>query len=499
MPRLIRQPVALLTAAVFAFALTQGSFVAGGSDSYGYVSQARLWAQGAPITREPLMMQVTWADADQTFAPLGYKPGIEPGTIVPVYSVGYPMLMGLIQRILGHDAEMVVVPLMSAGLVACTAMIGTTAGGATVGLLSGVLLATSPPFVYQSLQPMSDIPVAFWWTLSAWLAISRRRAANIASGATTFAAILTRPNLIPLAAPLVVLGVLTSRQHDRRGGQTTAAALTIGTVMGAIATAAVNTIFYGGPAISGYGDPRDLYALHHAWTNVPRYLGWLIDSETLLVAGSLAGIVVLARGSALQRAIAFYAAAVLSIVLSSYLFYRPFESWTYVRFLLPMYPFMFVTLLSVTAIRPLHDRPMARTIVFAGLTLIILSAHVRYAQYWHLLSTKVSERRYVVVADYAQNAFPANAVFISMQHSGSVQYYGNRKTVRYDWLPPAALDEAVEQLTKLGFKPYFLFEDWEEPRFRARFGEFSRLGKLDWPPTFALRSEGIRIYDPAER
>jgi hypothetical protein len=81
---LIRNPVVLIAAAVFALALSYGSFVAGGSDSYGYVSQARLWARGTPITHEPLIAQVTWNDADKTFAPLGYRPGREPGTIVPV-------------------------------------------------------------------------------------------------------------------------------------------------------------------------------------------------------------------------------------------------------------------------------------------------------------------------------------------------------------------------------------------------------------------------------
>src|SRR5687768_10766582 len=109
---LLRNPAVILAVAVFAIALSRGSFVAGGSGPYGYVSQARLWAQGAPIAHEPLIARVPWQDAAMTFAPLGYKPGVEPGTIVPSYSVGYPMLMGLIQRMFGHDAQMAIVPLM---------------------------------------------------------------------------------------------------------------------------------------------------------------------------------------------------------------------------------------------------------------------------------------------------------------------------------------------------------------------------------------------------
>ena len=488
----------LLATAVFAVALAKGSFVAGGSDSYGYVSQARLWAQGTPITREPLIAQVTWPDAPMTLSPLGYKPGREHGTIVPVYSVGYPMLMGLIERLFGAAAPMVVVPLMAGGLVTCTAIIGAAVGGIEIGFFSGLLLATSPPFVYQSLQPMSDVPVAFWWTLSAVLAISRRRAANIAAGATVAAAILTRPNLVPLAAPLALLGFVSHRDNHR-DRWTAAAAIGIGAVLGAAGTAAVNTIFYGAPALSGYGDPRELYAFQYLATNVTRYVGWLIDTETLLIAGSLGGMLALARAGRFQRSMAFYTAAMVSIVLISYALYRPFDSWTYVRFLLPMYPFLFVSLLSVTLIDPLRNRRTMSRVILVALALIITARHVRYNQEWSLLDTKTFERRYVVVAQYARNAFPGNAVFISMQHSGSVRYYGDRKTVRYDWLPSQSLDDAVADLNRLGLKPYFLLEDWEEERFQSRFGAYSRLGKLDWPPTVVLRREGIRIYDPAER
>jgi Dolichyl-phosphate-mannose-protein mannosyltransferase len=496
---LFRNPAVILGAAVFAIAISRGSFVAGGSDSYGYLSQARLWAQGAPIAHEPLVARVTWQDADKTFAPLGYKPGVEPGTIVPVYSVGYPMLMGLVQRMFGHHAQMAIVPLMAAGLVVCTAAIGAAVGGPEVAILSSLLLATSPPFVYQSLQPMSDIPVAFWWTLAAVLAFRRSRAAHVAAGAAVAAAILTRPNLIPLAAPLALFGVLMNRRDGHGPNWRAGGAVVSGAVMGAVATAVVNTIFYGGAAVSGYGTPRELYALEHLSTNLARYFGWLIDTETPLVVMSLAGMLALARAGGARRWIAFHAAAVVSIVLCSYLFYMPFESWTYIRFLLPMYPLLFVSLLGIGAIEPLQNRPRVRTIVLLGLTLVIIASHLRYIHQWSLLSTKDFERRYFVVAQYARNALPHNAVFIALQHSGNIRYYADRTTLRYDWIPAQSLDDALAQLNALGFKPYFLLEDWEEPRFQSRFGAFSRLGKLDWPPTVTLRREGIRIWDPAER
>lgn len=499
MRSLIRNPVLAIAAAAFAFALCYGSFVAGGSDSYGYLSQARLWAHGTPITREPLISQVTWRNAAWTFAPLGYKPGLEAGTIVPVYSVGYPMLMGLVQKVFGPDAQMAIVPLTAAGLILCTGVIGRWAGGVEIGVLSSLLLATSPPFVLQSLQPMSDIPVTFWWTLSAVLAFSRSRTANMAAAATVAAAILTRPNLIPLAAPLAIFGFFTSRRDDGPHNWRSATAVVIGTLAGAGVTAAINTVFYGAPNVSGYGTARELYSLQYASVNLPKYAGWLIDTETVLVFVSLAGVLALALAGRFQRLLALYTIAVASVMLCSYLFYAPFNSWTYVRFLLPMYPFLFIAILSVTSSAPFLDRPRARKYALTGLTLVLLVSHARFISQWDMLNTKAGELKYPVVARYARTALPANAVFISMQHSGSIQYYAGRKTLRFDWLPARSLDEAVAQLNRLGYKPYFLLEHWEEPAFQSKFGARSDLAKLDWPATFEFRREGVRIFDPAVR
>ena len=126
-----------------------GAFVAGGSDSSGYLSQARLWERGSPLTPEPLIDRVDWPFAEWTFAPLGYRPGVTRGTLVPIYSVGYPMVMGAVRRVFGSGAEMYVVPVTAAGLVLCAGIVGTWLGGFAVGVSTSLLLATSPPFVLQ--------------------------------------------------------------------------------------------------------------------------------------------------------------------------------------------------------------------------------------------------------------------------------------------------------------------------------------------------------------
>ena len=71
------------------FAIRYGAFIAGGADSYGYVSQADLWLAGH------LRLDQSWFPADvaglTTWAtsPLGYRPGTIVHTIVPVYRQDY--------------------------------------------------------------------------------------------------------------------------------------------------------------------------------------------------------------------------------------------------------------------------------------------------------------------------------------------------------------------------------------------------------------------------
>jgi hypothetical protein len=90
-------------------------------------------------------------------------------------------------------------------------------------------------------------------------------------------------------------------------------------------------------------------------------------------------------------------------------------------------------------------------------------------------------------------------VFVAQQHSGSVRYYTGRKTLRFDWLPPRELDNAIKRMNSLGYRPYILLDDWEEPMFKRRFAR-SALARLDWRPTAAFTTQiGVRIYDPAMR
>jgi len=106
------------------------------------------------------------------------------------------------------------------------------------------------------------------------------------------------------------------------------------------------------------------------------------------------------------------------------------------------------------------------------------------------------EGRYVRAAEVVAARTPQTAVVLAVQHSGSVRYYANRITLRYDWLTDDYLDAAIYDLTARGHHPFIVVDDWEETEFRSRFAPHSRLGRLDWPPLARVTgSPEVRIYD----
>jgi len=204
-PRVADGAAALTTVLVILLGVLGGATAAGGSDSYGYVSEAHLFATGTVREVQPIMQLVTWPFAPQALAPLGYLPA-GPSAIVPQYPPGLPIVMAVFERVIGPHGVFYVVPLFGGLAIWATYMMGASLAGRAVGLVAAILLAASPVFLFQLMSPMSDVPAAAWWTLSLALLGLRSRTSALGAGLSAGAAILTRPNLAPLLA--VQLGYL---------------------------------------------------------------------------------------------------------------------------------------------------------------------------------------------------------------------------------------------------------------------------------------------------
>ena len=128
MRRWTRLAAAAIAAATLVVGVAFGSKVAGGSDSYGYISQADLFLSGRLSISQPWVEAVPWPNLTFSFAPLGYRPG--PGkwlvtppvpheprdrwAIVPTYAPGLPFLMASAKLVAGHCAIFWVVPICRA-------------------------------------------------------------------------------------------------------------------------------------------------------------------------------------------------------------------------------------------------------------------------------------------------------------------------------------------------------------------------------------------------
>jgi hypothetical protein len=491
---------ALLAIAVAAIGIQRGALVAGGSDSYGYLSQARLWTSGSLRVEQPLLQDPPAGIPAEALAPLGYRLSPDRSALVPVFPPGLPMLMACVSGLAGERAAFYVMPLLAGLAVWLTYVLGATVGGRATGLAAALLLAASPAFAFQLTHaPMSDIPAGAWWSLSLVLAATPSGAGSLLSGFAAAIGILTRPNLVPLAiVPALVIFKSVRRAHARRPPWEWIAMYAAGAVPGALVVAWLNDHWYGSPLASGYGQlAGTFYRWEHLWANLARYPRWLADSQTPLVFTSVAApLFVRALGGPAAGPTAGTVlggcAGLVVLTFACYVFYLPFDAWWFLRFLLPAYPALMVltaaALLGACARLP---RP-ARLIAGTALVLVIVLHGIGYGRRNSAFDSS-SEWRFAEAGQLIAARLPESTVLLAMNHSGSARYYSGRLTIRYDHIPPDRLDAVVQTLEARGYSAMILLDVLEEAQFRERFRESSPLGALDWTPVATIA--GVNLYD----
>ncbi len=338
-------PALILAVAIVFVGASLGSKAAGGSDSYGYVSQAELWLSGRLDIPQPWVDLAPWPAADQSFAPLGYHPGTTRGTLIPSYSPGLPLLMALGKLIGGQRAIFWIVPLCGGLFVLATFGIGRRLGRQSTGLIAAWLLATSPPFLFMLMAPMSDIPAAAAWAVTFWCVTAGTTTSAVAGGLAAAAAVLIRPNLVPLASVAAlwfILGARRARSNRRRylwHGVGFVAAL----VPGILIMAALNQRWYGSPLTSGYGTAADIFSAGNIPANLKNYTRWVSQTQTPLAFLGIAALLVPARWlwpPRARRATSLVLGVFVVAVWLEYCAYLTFGAWWDLRFLLPTWGFM---------------------------------------------------------------------------------------------------------------------------------------------------------------
>ncbi len=525
-------------AAVCLAGISFGAFVAGSADSYGYISEAAFLLEGRIRVPQELT-DAPWPEPSWTLSPLGYRPATVPDAIVPTYPPGLPLLFAGARAAAGPCAPYLVVPFAGALLVWLTYRLGARLLPPPLAAGASLVLAASPTFLFQVMWPMSDVPVAALWIAAALLAVGAEgRAASragppsgsalatglpqggqdgsrdlkepparpLAAGLVTSLAILVRPNLAPLA--VVCLGAILIGRTKEPGVTGTLAgvvrrqralAFLAGLAPGVVALGVFNTYAYGAWWRLGYSGVDQLYSLANILPNLRRYVGWTIHFDTPAI---LLGFLPLAAGPRFFPSLGgwrFLLTGLVAGVWLSYLPYLQFDDWWYLRFLLPAWPVLAV--LAVAAIQSIVGRVMPGAKAGgAALAIVLVLAGVNFGRAINLdvFGLRPGEQRYVDAADYVARRTPPGSVVLSMQHSGSVRYYGSRTTLRYDLLEPEWLDRAIAFLEQRGRRVYILLEDWEVPLFRARFAG-TLAGDLGWIPAAEWRTGKVLLFDAGNR
>jgi len=478
--------VPVLAALALYLGVHYGSFAAAGSDSYGYVSQARLWLAGIPRVEQPWVQDFAWPNREWVFSPLGYRPFSSDGTLVPIYPAGLPMIMAVFLAVLGDNGPFYVVPVLGACTLWFTYLLGKeTTGSRAVAVMAAALVLASPVFLTHLLVPMSDVPAAAGWTLVAVLALKQRSlAAGIVAGLT----LLIRPNLIPLAL-MPVFAWRRRREPLMR--------YAMGIVPGVLAVVIINALLFRGPLTTGYGSVFELYGFGLLPINVRNYGVWIVQTQTALIFLALVPLFVrdALRETHADVSARTCLAALVGLTFLSYLFYAPFDHWFYLRFLLPAYPALFVLLAA--AIRWVASKiPVeARVAAAAVLCAVIIPFGVNIGRHAGIFAVAAYEGRHVRAANEVATRTPTGAVILSVQHSGSVRYYSNRITLRYDSLQDDALDAALRDLAAKGRRAYLVVDDWEEKEFRARFSAANGAAQLGAPIARVSGSPEVRIFE----
>jgi hypothetical protein len=186
----------------------------------------------------------------------------------------------------------------------------------------------------------------------------------------------------------------------------------------------------------------------------------------------------------------------VAAVAVSYVVYAVFAEWWYLRFYLPAWPVL-AAAAAWAAWRVLARwSDDAAPLIVTGLALAIGATGVRDAAEVGAFELWKSEQRYAAVGEFVRANAPADAVVLSVQHSGAVAYYAGRTIGRWDYVPAGALDAFCARLATEGRATWLVVDDWEEPPFRQRFAGEVR-GRLDWAPAGEARvgTARVRVYD----
>ncbi|MGH9175256.1 MAG: hypothetical protein ACRD1H_12910, partial [Vicinamibacterales bacterium] len=314
--------------------------------------------------------------------------------------------------------------------------------------------------------------------------LSRAHAMPTLAGIAGAVTLIIRPALGPAA---FVLALLPLAAMGRRGLRT--AFWYIGPVVaGAAFQGWTQWYLYGDVFSSGYGAVSGLFSIETSLINLRSYAYW-----GFLALGPV-WLAALAMGVAASGRVPRVAVSLIAVsVTGPYLFYRPYDHWETLRFLLPA--LAVATIVAAFGLVSVSRRVAGRAggaLIAAVIATAVAYAWVSWLSANNVFNMQEHEARHRVVGELVARVTPQEAVILALQHSGSVRYYAHRDTLNWDHIPAGELTASVHTLQQRGL-PVFLLIDGEEERaiFQARHGR--ALENEGWLPGGQYRN--VQLFE----
>jgi hypothetical protein len=222
----------------------------------------------------------------------------------------------------------------------------------------------------------------------------------------------------------------------------------------------------------------------------PRFLyygTWIL--RTLSPVVPLAAV----TAGALRRIPARNRALVLSwfgVYFVFYCFYEPYQSFIFLRLLLPGFPGLFLAAALAAQEWTAGKKWLPlRSAATALAAVLVLSLEVRGSVEVGLLGVAEGESIYPRVSRWASGALPAKSVLVTTYASGALEYYTDLCYARWDRLEPDTFARIREAAQARGYRFFALLYPDEEK-------ELSKHAPGNWRRTGTFRQIGIWRLDP---
>jgi 4-amino-4-deoxy-L-arabinose transferase-like glycosyltransferase len=465
---------------------------AGGSDSSGYMNQARLFSTGSmQLPVRAIDGAPPHSGAPYLYVPLGFAPVPgDPSTMGPTYPTGLSLVIWLLAGLVGWRIapDLTIVLHTVGGVLLVYALARALTLSRFSAFLSAAVVGLSPLYIFMGVQPMSDVPALVWVTVAILTAERSRRKgwawAAAAGGAFALAVLMRPTNLIVLGAVAVALG-LSWRRWLVFG---------LAGLPGAAFQLWYSNSAYGKWFLTGYGDVRSLFRSDLFAPTVQHYAEWLPILFTPLIVLAVA-LPLLARSHG--RTVALLALWFLPILGCYSLYEFTHHTWWFLRFILPAAPALAIA--SVFVATQLSARVHSNWVRHPISLSAILIAALLFLHTWnkklHTHSVAAGEEIYPVAASWARENLPPEAVILAMQLSGTLLYYTDFTFVRWDQAPRDDIERVTAACAAAGRPLYaLLFPGETEPD-----GALERWQADRWTQVASVRHVSVWQYQPPSR